>query len=140
LRSPYSTFPGRWQGLGLLLLRSAVGVTLIIQSASALVDSQGMTVGAWAGCLIELASGISLLIGFVTPAAAIFAVLVHVGIGLSWFPVPAQVFFNSGPLTADLVITTMACAFLGPGAFSLDARLFGRRKIIIPRSSGLPKA
>ena len=140
MRSPYSTFPARWQGLGLLLLRSALGVTLIVQSASALVDSQGLTVGAWAGCLLELASGTSLLIGFLTPAAVIFAVLVHVGIGLSWFPVPADVFLKSGPLTADLVIMAIACAFLGPGAFSLDARLFGRRKIIIPRSSGLPKA
>ncbi len=140
MRSPYSTFPGRWQGLGLLLLRSALGVSLSVQAASWLLDSQSLAVGAWAGCLLELASGAALLIGFLTPAAGILAVLVGVGIGLSWFPVPAFVFFNSRLLTVDLVIMALTCAFLGPGAFSLDARLFGRRKIIIPRSSGLPRA
>ena len=140
MRSPYSTFPGRWQGLGLLLLRSALGLTLIVQAAPYLVDLQGLAVRAWAGCLLELAGGTSLLLGFLTPAAGILAVLVGVGISLSWFPVAASVFFNGGLLTVDLVVMAMACAFLGPGAFSLDARLFGRRKIIIPRPSGLPKA
>lgn len=33
------------------------------------------------------------------------------------------------------VTIPIAVAFLGPGAFSLDARLFGNREIIIPRSS-----
>jgi hypothetical protein len=28
-----------------------------------------------------------------------------------------------------------ATALLGPGAYSLDARLFGRREIIIPQAS-----
>jgi len=35
--------------------------------------------------------------------------------------------FNLAAISAALVL-------LGPGAFSLDARLFGRRKIIIPES------
>ncbi len=140
MRSPYATFPGRWQGFGLLLLRSALGVTLLVQAASSVPDSQSLGVRAWAGCLLELASGAFLLIGFLTPAAGIIAVLVGVGIGFSWFPVPALVFFNSRLLTLDLIIMAITCAFLGPGAFSLDARLFGRRKVIIPRSSGLPRA
>jgi hypothetical protein len=29
----------------------------------------------------------------------------------------------------------LAVALIGPGAYSLDARLFGRREIIIPRAS-----
>jgi hypothetical protein len=33
----------------------------------------------------------------------------------------------------DVIAITTAIAFLGPGAFSLDARLFGRRVIFIPQ-------
>jgi hypothetical protein len=37
------------------------------------------------------------------------------------------------PLAAfTLAAISAALVLLGPGAFSLDARLFGRRKIIIP--------
>jgi hypothetical protein len=35
---------------------------------------------------------------------------------------------------------TIAIVFLGPGAFSLDAYLFGRRELIIPPSSRPPKS
>jgi uncharacterized membrane protein YphA (DoxX/SURF4 family) len=139
LRSPYSTFPGRWQGFGLLLLRAAIGVTLIVQAAAYLLDSQGLRLGAWAVCLLELASGTLVLVGFLTPAALVLAVLVGMGMRFSLFPALAHSLFENSTLTVDLVILAMACAFLGPGAFSLDARLFGRRKIIIPRSSGRPK-
>jgi hypothetical protein len=34
----------------------------------------------------------------------------------------------------DLAAISAALVLLGPGAFSLDARLFGRREIIIPES------
>jgi uncharacterized membrane protein YphA (DoxX/SURF4 family) len=34
----------------------------------------------------------------------------------------------------NLAAISAALALLGPGAFSLDARLFGRREIIIPES------
>jgi len=34
----------------------------------------------------------------------------------------------------NLAIICIALALLGPGAFSLDARLFGRREIIIADS------
>ena len=38
-----------------------------------------------------------------------------------------------GALTAfNLAAISAALVLLGPGAFSLDARLFGRREIIIP--------
>ena len=33
----------------------------------------------------------------------------------------------------NLAAISAALALLGPGAFSLDARLFGRREIIIPQ-------
>jgi hypothetical protein len=33
-----------------------------------------------------------------------------------------------------------AIVLLGPGAYSLDARLFGRREIIIPQASRTPRS
>lgn len=43
------------------------------------------------------------------------------------------------PLPAEslvgVIILAAAIALLGPGAFSLDARLFGRREIVIPNIS-----
>jgi hypothetical protein len=38
-----------------------------------------------------------------------------------------------------MIITAAALALLGPGAFSLDGRLFGRREIVIPPSSRPPE-
>jgi hypothetical protein len=32
----------------------------------------------------------------------------------------------------------VAVALLGPGAFAVDARLFGRREVVIPRPSRPP--
>ena len=34
------------------------------------------------------------------------------------------------------VLMPLALALLGPGAYSIDARLFGRQEIVIPRASG----
>jgi len=39
-----------------------------------------------------------------------------------------------------MIVTTIALALLGPGAFSLDGRLFGRREIVIPPSSRQPES
>jgi hypothetical protein len=43
---------------------------------------------------------------------------------------------------ATTLATSIAVAILclGPGAFSIDARLFGRREIIIPDASHPPKS
>jgi hypothetical protein len=38
-----------------------------------------------------------------------------------------------------MVVDATAIALLGPGAFSLDARLFGRREILIPPDPRSPK-
>ncbi len=98
------------------------------------------TLVIWSIGLIALASGASLLIGFLTPVAGVLVALGSAGLALSWFPAPSPNLFD-GKLAA-VFVTTMASAivFLGPGAFSLDSRLFGRREIFIPPASRSPKS
>jgi uncharacterized membrane protein YphA (DoxX/SURF4 family) len=135
LRRLYSTFPGGAPGLGLLLLRLAISVTLITQGLAYLPELQELKIESWAVCLLALGSGASLAIGLLTPVAGVLAILAGLGMTFLWPPASNWQFFQGNPLSLDVVIMAMASALLGPGAFSLDARLFGRRKIIIPRSS-----
>jgi uncharacterized membrane protein YphA (DoxX/SURF4 family) len=134
LRRLYSTFPGRWPGIGLLLLRVAIGVTLIFQGCARLSELQDMRFGVLAACVLAVASGGSLILGFLSPVACALAVLAGFGNAVL-SPSPASNLFSGNPLSFDVLIMVLASGLLGPGAFSLDAHLFGRRKIVIPRSS-----
>lgn len=127
-------FPDGWPGAGLLLLRLATGAVLIAQSF-AYWDKRGVGFSAVALAALVIAIGISLLIGFLTRFVAFVAATIGVVAGFSWLPGSA-----SGPLvtptTAGLsAAIAIAVICLGPGALSLDARLFGRREIVIPPSS-----
>ena len=54
---------------------------------------------------------------------------------LSWIPSPEHSLIELKLSAIMLVIVAGAILLLGPGAFSIDARLFGRREIIIPRTA-----
>jgi len=93
----------------------------------------------WPFGLLNVLSGISLLLGFLTPFASGLIALTTAGTALSWFPAPTSNLFNS-PLAAMLVVIIgAAVAVLGPGAISVDCRLFGRREIIIPHATRTPR-
>jgi len=128
----FSTFPDRWPGIGLLLLRVAIGGTLILQGTAYLLAVPELRPEAWVTCLLSLASGALMVVGLVTPIAAALTVMMGVAMTLAWIPAPAFNFFQGNPLSLGLMMVALACACLGPGAFSLDAHFFGRRKIIIP--------
>ena len=69
-----------------------------------------------------LIGGACLLIGFMTPIVAVV-----VGVGAVTF----GILFEVSYIILALVILAAAIALLGPGAFSIDARLFGHREILI---------
>ena len=135
----FSTFPGGKPGIGLLLLRAGVGAAAIIQGGVFLADRDHLTLSTGAIGLLAITSGISLFLGFLTKAACVLAALAIIAIALPWLPAPTLSLF-SGKLSLIFVgIMMAAIILLGPGAFSLDARLFGRREIIIPHSNRSPK-
>ena len=47
--------------------------------------------------------------------------------------------FHSNQSAFNVIVLTTAIALLGPGAFSIDARMFGRREILIPHTQRWPK-
>jgi len=116
-----------------------MGVTTIIQGGLYLADPGTLTLETGTVGLVAVASGALLLIGFLTPVASTLVGLGTLGIGLAWFPAAARNLFDAKLPTVFAVIMSAAIVFLGPGAFSTDARLFGRREIIIPPVSRSPK-
>jgi hypothetical protein len=112
------TFPNRSAGLALLILRLAVAAALV--SGARLCPSPEMEV------LLALSriAAILIIVGWYTPLAAVGAVLV------SLYPlwVCREPWVNA--LTIAILI---AIGLLGAGAYSVDARLYGRRRLVIGR-------
>ena len=129
----FSTFPGGLPGLGLLLLRSTVGSLLLTQGIARLAAANA-GFEAWALAVVAIPSGGALLLGLLTPAACTLAALSVFGAMATRVSGIKACFLPEGGLTLGLLgIITAALMMLGPGAFSLDARLFGRREIVVPR-------
>lgn len=84
---------------------------------------------------LALATGSSLLIGYLTPVVCILLELVSTAIALSPFPTSTHNLLTNGLSIPFVMVIATALALTGPGAYSLDARLFGRREIIIHRAS-----
>lgn len=128
----FSTFPGRGPGLGLLLLRAVVGGATVIQATSLLVHLGTGQLAASAIALAALIAGTSLVVGFMTPVSGIVAGGTTLALAVS--PTAQPFFIGASALL--VAVDAIAVVLLGPGAFSLDARLFGRREILIPSGRG----
>lgn len=87
-----------------------------------------------------IALGVSLLVGFLTPVAGGLAALACAVISFSPIPLPLPDLCGTRLFAADAIAMALAVALLGPGAFSLDARVFGRREIIIPARPQSPRS
>ena len=126
----FSTFPGRLPGVGLLLLRIVVGGGATIQGVVYVRHVSEPGVLMWIGAVAAIVSGLAVLAGFLTPASGVVAGLTTWAIVAVWVPPGASGFIDR-LAAVILAVDGAALALLGPGALSMDARLFGRREIII---------
>jgi uncharacterized membrane protein YphA (DoxX/SURF4 family) len=137
LFSAFPAFPAGRPGLGLLLLRAAAGLALAAQGAAGLADRSAVA-RQWAAAAAAVATGALLVAGLLTPLAGGLAGAMTgadaAGAALGWLPprVPAL----CEPATLLVGVMAVALCLLGPGAFSLDARWFGRREVVIPPPPG----
>jgi uncharacterized membrane protein YphA (DoxX/SURF4 family) len=80
-----------------------------------------------------LALGGLFAVGLLTPVVALFGMVSGLLVAFSVIPACATALSQSS-YALLLVATTLVEVLLGgPGAYSIDARLFGPREIVIPR-------
>jgi uncharacterized membrane protein YphA (DoxX/SURF4 family) len=131
----FSPFPNGRLGAGLLLLRAIAAPMGGVLVVSRLAGPSTAPLDVASGVL-AIASSLAVLFGvFTAPSATILAATV------AWFWIPghAELLRVGVPAALMTVANAVAIALLGPGAFSIDARLFGPREIIISRDSRTPR-
>jgi len=118
----YSGFPDGWPGLSILFLRFGIGMSLVYDGTTGLFATPQFI--PIARELIALGAGLLLLVGLWTPASGMLAAILELWIAFS----------GADHLRGVLLLAALgvALAMLGPGAWSIDARLFGRKRIEIP--------
>jgi uncharacterized membrane protein YphA (DoxX/SURF4 family) len=131
LQRLFSSFPEGWPGIGLIFLRLTVAVNAAICAIGALIGSNSHAMSAWAVGSLAIAVGAALFVGFLTPIASAAAAIGYLMTGV-WPSLMTANNHISALTPFNLAAISAALVLLGPGAFSLDARLFGRREIIIP--------
>jgi uncharacterized membrane protein YphA (DoxX/SURF4 family) len=112
-----------------------VGITAV-RGGAGLIEAADADAAAWAIGLVLVISGAALVAGLMTPGAG--ATLAIVALVLASLAGDSTVqAFDGTQTTVFLVVDATALVLLGPGALSIDARLFGRREIRIPNESRL---
>ena len=121
MRRLFSSFARGCPGVGLLVLRVAAGSPLIARAI--LVLGNTLTFGTGFFQLFTATTGLLLIIGLWTPVVATVMVLLEL-----W-----RIISRNGEPASDILLCAVAfaIALLGPGAWSVDARLFGWKRIEI---------
>jgi putative oxidoreductase len=116
----FSSFPDSWPGVSLLSLR-------LLLASNALGDSLNLPVlPALLGMAISVALALiggGILIGLWTPVCAVVLAVFECYVALP----------GSWDTHGGRAVVALCLAMLGPGAWSLDARLYGRKVIMTDR-------
>ena len=119
LQRLFSTFANGWPGVGLLLQRVLTAALLvhfgIIQLTGTPLSSSVVP------SLVGACAGVLLLVGLWTPIVGALIALIELWVAMTHIP-------DAWPA---IILATLAgtVAMIGPGAWSIDARLFGRKHI-----------
>src|SRR5580698_2123210 len=115
------TFPNRSAGLALLILRLAV--------AAALISSARLCTGPETEVVLALSriAAVLIIVGWYTRLAAISAM----SVSLCAFWVCHEPGVDALRVNALMIAILVAIGLLGAGAYSVDARLYGRRRLVV---------
>lgn len=117
-------FPRGAPGVALLVLRLAVAATLWTGGPLACLSPAGII-------LALILVGVPLCVGLLTPAAAVVCAALHV-------TTLACSDLEQALSAIVAIANASALAMLGPGAYSIDCRLFGRRVFVVSGGSESP--
>lgn len=129
----FSGFPSGLPGVGLLVLRVVLAGHVITDGVGYATQPAADVAHVAAGGAVILV-GMMMIVGLLTPILqSAVAVVAGYSAWRIWWLAPVMttaVFWSSGIFDAAIAVSIV---LLGPGAYSLDARLFGRREVIIRR-------
>jgi len=114
-------FPNGWPGRGLLLLRLGAGIVLTHDGVAEMLTAPEGHGIIWQS--LATIGGVLLLVGLFTPMAGVLTVIVEL-----WTAISRA---DNLRICIMLAVVGAALAMLGPGSWSLDAWLFGRKRIDI---------
>lgn len=119
MRRLYSTFAGGRPGIGLLLMRLVLGSALVVRASSVVWSDPPIATTVMSAFLAGL--GLLLIPGLWTPIVGALVALLE-----TW-----QMMTIAGDRWVPLLLGTIgsALAMLGPGLWSIDARLFGWKRV-----------
>jgi hypothetical protein len=119
----FSMFPAGTPGIALLILRLSVAGGLLYQAPFYALAGNPVLI-----YIVLSAMSLLLCVGFLTPIVSILACVLELLLLL--------IEQNSAsPFTVLSGLNTVVVALIGPGAYSVDAKLFGRREMTFPPST-----
>jgi uncharacterized membrane protein YphA (DoxX/SURF4 family) len=125
----FSSFPSGLPGAALLFQRLSVGTLAAWQFGSLALHHPSIRLAAAA--LLATLSGLALAIGVATPIASALIFLQGLGLMIHHRPAESFLILDSTLAQIEFLVMSATLLFLGPGAYSLDAHLFGRREVSI---------
>jgi uncharacterized membrane protein YphA (DoxX/SURF4 family) len=129
LQQTFSGFPSGCPGFALLLLRFASGGASFLQPALLIAGAHHAAATSILPAALVILASLALIIGLMTPIATVLLCLGGMVVTID-SDIAAQLsLFESWVSRLEFVVMSAALICLGPGAFSLDARLYGRREI-----------
>jgi hypothetical protein len=115
----YSMFPAGGPGIGLLLLRASVAAGCFLDGPVQAADHFARS-DLLLRAVLDAALGLGVLTPLTVLLSCVLAIVEIAGLGVMQAPVAWVTLVNA-----------VALGLLGPGAYSLDARLFGRRVLVV---------
>jgi putative oxidoreductase len=119
LQRLFSTFASGWPGFALFIQRLLTGILLVHQGLALLTKTHAL--GLAIPEIVGAVAGLFILAGLWTPIAGVLVAAVELWIALT----------GGGNVCTPIILAVLGgtLAMIGPGAWSFDARLFGRKHL-----------